>query len=107
MKKILFIISLLPILFIGSSCSSGGGDGSGSGSDDDTACATDIIGKWNGIILNIDYGSGCSDSDINNADVSNVVLDFNEDNSYEMESNGNAYLADEQGTWECDSDEIH
>ena len=30
-----------------------------------------------------------------------------EDNSYEIESNGNAYLADEQGTWECDSDEIH
>ena len=42
MKKILFLITLIPIVFIGSSCSSGGGDGSGG-----EECTEDsLVGSW-------------------------------------------------------------
>ena len=109
MKKILFLMTLIPIVFIGSSCNSGGGDGSGSDHDsghDTTACSTDIIGKWSGVTLDIDYGFGCSDQDVNNYDISEVVFDFNSDDSYEIQGNGNYYQDDEVGSWACDGDEI-
>jgi len=42
MTKILFLITLIPIVFIGSSCSSGGGDGSGG-----EECTEDsLVGTW-------------------------------------------------------------
>ena len=55
MKKILFLITLIPIVFIGSSCSSGGGG-------DDTSCddcdKDSIMGQWELQSETIEF-SGC------------------------------------------------
>ena len=105
MKKILFLITLIPIIFIGSSCNSGGGGGSGSEHDsghDTTACIEDISGKWQGLTFSVDYDQNCGITDINNEDITEVLFDFNFDETYEFESNGNSYIEDEEGSWSCD-----
>ncbi len=102
----MFILSLLPVLFLGSSCSSGGGDGSGGGSED---CEEDsLVGTWE-LKSQIIVFSGCPDTndfqdeDIVSEDNKDFFV-FDDDNEFDYYTGFPDEDSDCSGLYDVDDD---